>query len=375
MTGNSINGTERFEDRLARSLRTLYRQFGYSHYRMSKFEEYELYVQNKDFIGSSGIISFTDTDGRLLALKPDVTLSIIKSLRRSKETQKVFYNENVYRTSNGTGTFRESPQCGLECIGEIGPYDICEVLYLALLSLKEIGKPFRLVLSHMELLLSWIRSSGIPETQQETLFRCIKQKNTDGIRELAAQCGCDSEKLISAIRLGGDPQEILPKLAAFCGNREIVYLKELEKVTRVMIDMGFPGVLEIDLSIVNDMDYYSGIVFRGYVEGIPEGVLSGGCYDRMMKKTGRDCSAIGFAVYLDRLERIETDRPLEKDDVLLLYSDNTAPETVLKAVSNLAEKGLTVRASAVRPKNLRYGSIFRLADDGTLYQIREEDRC
>ena len=89
-------------------LRALYQRYGYTQYKMSKFEEYDLYVQNKDFLVGDGVITFNDTDGKLLALKPDVTLSIIK---KSKDeggvTQKVYYNENVYRISKNTHTFKE----------------------------------------------------------------------------------------------------------------------------------------------------------------------------------------------------------------------------------------------------------------------------
>ena len=62
-------------------LRMLYRQYGYTYYKMSKFEEYDLYVRNKSFLGSDNILTFTGTDGKLMALKPDVTLSIIKNTK------------------------------------------------------------------------------------------------------------------------------------------------------------------------------------------------------------------------------------------------------------------------------------------------------
>ena len=88
---------------LVPALRALYERSGYSRYKMSKFEEYDLYVRNKDFLVSDSVITFTDTNGRLMALKPDVTLSIVKN---SKDTpgfaQKVYYQENVYRISKGT---------------------------------------------------------------------------------------------------------------------------------------------------------------------------------------------------------------------------------------------------------------------------------
>ena len=106
-------------------LRSIYRRYGYSQYKMSKFEEYDLYVRNKDFLVSDNIITFTDTTGKLLALKPDVTLSIIKNGKDVPVViEKVYYNENVYRVSKGSHQFKEIMQVGLECIGDIDDYCI-----------------------------------------------------------------------------------------------------------------------------------------------------------------------------------------------------------------------------------------------------------
>ena len=100
------------------NLRSLFRKHGYSRYKMSKFEEYDLYSGNKDFLVSDRVITFNDSTGKLMALKPDVTLSIIKNNRGFQDDiLKVFYDENVYRVSKGTGSFKELTQSGIECIG------------------------------------------------------------------------------------------------------------------------------------------------------------------------------------------------------------------------------------------------------------------
>ena len=67
------------EERAIFNLRSLYRKYGYAPFKMSKFEEYDLYVRNKDFLVSDRVITFNDTNGKLMALKPDVTLSIVKN--------------------------------------------------------------------------------------------------------------------------------------------------------------------------------------------------------------------------------------------------------------------------------------------------------
>ena len=100
--------TLRREEQAVFALRGLYETYGYAPYKMSKFEEYDLYVRNKEFLISDGVITFTDTDGKLMALKPDVTLSIIKNSRDEAGcVQKVYYNENVYRVSEDAHCFKE----------------------------------------------------------------------------------------------------------------------------------------------------------------------------------------------------------------------------------------------------------------------------
>jgi len=359
----------RTDEQIAFALRQLYSRYGYTHYRMSKFEEYELYVQNKDFIGSGGIISFTDTDGKLMALKPDVTLSIIKNLRRSKGVQKVYYNENVYRVSKGSGVYREILQTGLECIGEIGHYEISEVLFLALKSLETVGRPFRLDLSHMELMTGLIASAGVPEDAMSELVTCIKRKNADGIRELFAACGADpamGDVLASVAGLYGTPDKVIPALRELLPREAVPYVDELNEICTVLQSMGYRDMIAIDLSAVNDMNYYSGIVFRGYLDGIPDGVLSGGCYDRMMKKMGRDCGAIGFAVSLDRLELLNTSVRTKDCDLLLLYSEKTSPVMVLTTVNRFTDEGLSVLAASKAPEGIRADRIRYLSEDGSI---------
>ena len=122
------------------SLRQLYEHFGYVHYKMNKFEEYDLYAENKDFLAGDKIITFTDTNGKLLALKPDVTLSIVKNYNDIPGVvRKVYYNENIYRTSKSTKTYKEIMQMGLECIGDLDIYQIAEVLILAAASLATLS--------------------------------------------------------------------------------------------------------------------------------------------------------------------------------------------------------------------------------------------
>lgn len=118
------------EETVISQLAKLYESYGYSYYKVSRFEEYDLYARNRNFLSGGQILTFNDADGRLMALKPDVTLSIVKNTKDDADMQKIYYKENVYRVLHSGEGFREIMQSGLECIGDIDMYATAEVLSL-----------------------------------------------------------------------------------------------------------------------------------------------------------------------------------------------------------------------------------------------------
>ena len=120
------------QERLSLQLRQLYENAGFRHYHMSRFEEYGLYQQNRRFLADEQVLSFTDLDGRLMALKPDVTLSIAKNAQVEQGScGRFYYLENVYRPSQESHTFQEISQMGLECIGAVDDAAAAQVVSLA----------------------------------------------------------------------------------------------------------------------------------------------------------------------------------------------------------------------------------------------------
>ena len=175
---NSLDRIIKSDERAIFELRALYKSFGYSQYKMSRFEEYDLYVRNKDFLLSDEVITFTDRNGRLLALKPDVTLSIIKNSSDEKGlVEKLYYNENVYRVAPGTHNFKEIMQAGLECIGDLSFYDISEVVLLAAKSLSLISESYVLDISHMGLIAAVLEDAGLSPQGKKQALTFLNQKN------------------------------------------------------------------------------------------------------------------------------------------------------------------------------------------------------
>lgn len=353
-----------YEERILMQLRDLYQQFGYAQYRMSKFEEYDLYARNKDFLVSENVLTFTDLNGKLMALKPDVTLSIVRgSPDRTDRFYKVFYNENVYRTAGSTRSFREIPQAGLECIGPVDDYSVLEVLLLACESLRRISPRCVLEISHLDIIAALTDELGVPEETRRKLLKCIGEKNRHELRELCREAGADpagTERLLRLLAASGTPEEVLPALRSLPCPPEA--LKQLETVAAGFRDAGLSQLLRIDFSVMNDMRYYNGIVFRGFVYGVPTGVLSGGRYDRLLEKMGRRAGAIGFAVYLDELEHIAPEETGLDADVLLLYGEGVPPEALFREVRALTGAGKRVLVQPSEPENGSFGEIRRLTE-------------
>ncbi len=344
----------------ALALRQLYAAYGYTPYKMSKFEPYDLYAQNRSFVTGDHILTFTDTDGRLMALKPDVTLSVIKHYRGGQ--QKICYHENVYRDTGASHEFREIPQAGLECIGEIDLYTQLEVLSLAAESLRRISDRAILDLASVSWISGLLAASGADHAAEKRLMRLLHEKNAHGIRTLCEES--DLPKDASAVwqalaALYGPAQALLPRLKALCLNEEMEAAHEALSSLCGMLDAD-PGVeVNLDFSILSDLKYYNGLVFKGYVPGVHAGILSGGQYGNLVKRLGKQAGAIGFAVYLDMLSQLPAaQRPLDAD-VLLLYGEKASPLAVAKKARALREQGLRVRVQKEEGEG-RYSRIIRM---------------
>ena len=352
------------EERAIFNLRSLYRKYGYAPFKMSKFEEYDLYVRNKDFLVSDRVITFNDTNGKLMALKPDVTLSIIKNSDDApNEKKKVFYNENVYRISKNTHRYKEIMQAGLECIGNLDFYDIYEVINLAAETLAQISDSFVLNVSHLGFLQKILDDVCPDAGFSEKAIRLIEEKNSHDLVKLCKEYGIEDDKsqvLSTIILTSGERNRVISQIEKICSNED---LNELRAISEMLETSPYSDKILFDFSVVNNMNYYSGFVFRGFVDGICDGVLAGGQYDRMMKKMGRKSGAIGFALYLDLLEQLRTEKPGYDVDVLLVYDGKTGIKTVADKVNELIKSGKTVSAQKTVPEKLRYKEIVDLRRD------------
>ncbi|MDR2502161.1 MAG: ATP phosphoribosyltransferase regulatory subunit, partial [Oscillospiraceae bacterium] len=194
-------------ERSALRLRALFHDHGYRRFPMSHFEPYDLYAANRAFLASDDIISFTGSAGKLLALRPDVTLSVVKSMKSAQTgLERVYYHENVYRRSGLGREFRESAQVGAECYGELSDDVMGEVTTLAVLSLKTLEAKTCLDVSHMGFIAAIMDELLLPSGVRGEFFARLSEKNAPGL-----SCLADKYSISTA---GAD---LLSRLAALYG--------------------------------------------------------------------------------------------------------------------------------------------------------------
>ena len=364
----------RGDEQAALTLRALYRDHGYTQYKMNKFEEYDLYVRNKNFLISDHIITFTDTSGKLLALKPDVTLSIVKNSDKGADTQKLYYQENVYRVSGRAHAFREIMQLGLECIGDVDAYCRFEVLTLAAKSLKAIANDAVLDVSHLGVVSAVLDGLGINTATRGELLRCIGEKNLHELRAIAKAADVSAGRLAALEALVasyGKPSQVLPTLLPqLACTVPAPMLDDLQHLLTALEASPVGDIVRLDFSVVGNIGYYNGLVFKGFVSGVPEGLLSGGEYNGLMRKMGKSENAIGFAVYLDALERLTQNENAYDVDAVVLYGKDADPAALGKAINTLVISGKTVAAHREVPKKLRYRELLTFDEkEGKLIEV------
>ena len=303
------------DEKYVLSLRALYENSGFVKYRMSKFEEYSLYSDRQSFLGRRNIITVSSPAGRLLALKPDITLSIVKSSAKAgnKAALKAYYAENVYVPDPDSDTIKEIPQVGVEFLDPMAKGAdfagaVAETGILAAKSLELLGHKWVLCLSHMGFLKAVLDEAGLEGEDRALATELIGDKNSHGLASLMDRLGRQraGERLAAIARLAGDPAKVIAEAEKLVYSAEAeAALGELRALAEKIGDVSSGnGAVQIDFSIINDVDYYGGAVFKGFVDGVPRAVLTGGRYDRMAESLGCGGGAVGFAVLVGELDRL-----------------------------------------------------------------------
>lgn len=199
------------------------------------------------------------------------------------------------------------------------------------------------------------------------LLKYITEKNIHDVKKLCAENNLSQEvvdSITALISLCDAPDKVISEIENIpLKDKCKSHINELKELISVLGTFPWKNKIRFDFSIVNDMNYYNGIVFKGYINGIPTDVLSGGQYDALMSKMGKSCGAVGFAVYLDLFERYETVENEYDVDILLVYDDLSTSVGIMQSTELLSSDGKIVLAVKNIPENLKYRNIVYMKGD------------
>jgi len=306
--------------------------------------------------GPASLFVVVDRSGELLALRPELTASVARlvATRGPEGVARLYYVGSVFRADAGRGGSREFPQAGVERVGEGGADADAEVVALAVEALREAGVAgARLGVGHAGFLRALLEAAGLQERsvpQQALLRRDFVTLSAllEGAPEPVRQALLDLPSLrgrgalSSARRLGVGGQA----------------LEELEAVLEALGAYGVAEHVEVDLGIIRDFDYYTGVVLEAYAPASGAPLLGGGRYDGLLEHFGASRPAVGFAVHLERvLSSCRLDVP--PPPVLeVAYDPSTRPQAVAWA-SKARAAGLRVATGPAQNGPPRAGVNFR----------------
>ncbi|MBK5254148.1 MAG: ATP phosphoribosyltransferase regulatory subunit [Peptostreptococcaceae bacterium] len=368
---NSIYNKLSKEEALPLILREIYESRGYNKYKMGEFVPYDIYLENRNFLRDEGIITFTGANGKLMALKPDVTMSVVKNVADETVTKKVFYYENVFRMSNSQ--YEEINQIGVEFIGGEDLYASTEVIELACRSLEAISSKYILSINDMGFMAGLLEELKLNDEAELELSNIMKLKSLTALKKFCSKYELDDKQcnyLKDIIRLEGPFAEVLVDAKNLCLNEKMeIALDELDELFETLKAINLSDRIKLDLSIVNDLDYYNGIIFKGYIDGVPKAVLSGGRYDNLMHKLNKKQAAVGFALYLSYIDRLFKNETKYNSEAVIYYGNSNTVDVAI-AVSKLSEIYKSVRAERYDLNHVKAEKEFNLVN-GEIKEVKK----
>ncbi|PAV30592.1 ATP phosphoribosyltransferase regulatory subunit [Virgibacillus profundi] len=357
---NNGSSVEDFQIRenLITTLKNRFTTYGYKQVRTSTFEYYDLYSTISGTVNKDEMIKVIDSGGKVLVLRPDVTIPITRMIALNKQhlsdNLRLFYMLDVFRQSVEQADEKESTQAGIEYFGENKPEVDSEVIMLAIHTLKDLDfSNFKIEMGHAGFFKELISQTTLSQAEIDQLQILIQSKNIVEMEPFLTSLSIneDVKKAIQMIPLlYGDPAHVIQQAKDIILNDEMeVLLQNLIEVYEVIKDYGVEDSIVFNFGLINNMNYYSGIIFQGFVANVGKPVLMGGRYDNLGEQYGTGMPAIGFAFEVDLLLHALNQQGLSDDQNpsvdMIIYYEKLKQREALSTAFRLREAGYQVLTS------------------------------
>ena len=330
-------------------------KWGYKEISTPTIEFYETFNDSTESLKEEDMYKFFDNNGKILVLRPDMTVPVARmistKLKDLELPARLFYNANTFRVNESMiGRRNEYIDCGIELIGAKEGYSDLEVLIIAMETLKAMGKKeFKLEIGNVQILKMAMEDMNLDSTKREVLAELIDKKSLTTLNNFLTALNLSKEHFDFLARLPwlfGDYSAIDEALGLAFNEKikeSILYLKNIYEV---LTELGYGNYITFDLSIVPKLNYYTGIIFNGYIEGVANRVLRGGRYDNLARNFGSDLAAVGFSVDINSIVDYLKKDYLEEDKKEILKEVVINSENFIegfKEVIALGKSGQTVK--------------------------------
>lgn len=317
-------------------LRKVYKYSGFSEIISPTLEFYDVFNSSNQSIPQEKMYKLFDSSGRILVLRPDMTTPIGRitstKIKSSVYPLKLCYTSNIFRINeNLNGKMSEVTQSGVEIIGVKNLKADAEVIITAINALLELGlKNFKIELGQANFFKALIQDIQLDEDEIEKLRTLIENKNfitlSNFLREKEEGVDEENIKILEKLpQLFGDI-EIIDKARSLTKNEgAIEALNNIRDIYSIIEKIGLSSYITIDLGMVQNIDYYTGIIFKGYAEEVGDYILSGGRYDNLIEQFGLCLPATGFAINVDNimmaLKKQSLLSPKENKKICMFYKE------------------------------------------------------
>lgn len=374
--------------KIERGVHDVMKAYGFHDIETPTFEYFDIFSRERGTVQSKEMFKFFDRGNNTLVLRPDVTPSIARCVAKYQKEEdmpiRLCYTGNTFvNTSPYKGKLQEVTQVGAELYNDDTSDADAEMIALMVECLLKSGlAEFQLEIGHADVFRGLAEEAGFDEWELSELRRLIVSKNFFGV-----------EELLDKLTVSSSLKEIFAKLPELLGDLPacVSYVKErtkservihaldrLQKVEEILKVYGFSDYVTVDLSMLSQYSYYTGVIFRAYTYGNGEAIASGGRYDGLVGQFGKEAPAIGLAIVLDQLMLAVNRQKLFEGDrlggTILLYPQALRSKAVALA-KDYREQGRTIqmlRKSSKKPYEAYQEYAKRMQADTVLY-LKEEN--
>lgn len=361
--------------------------YGFHDIETPTFEYFDIFSKERGTVQSGEMFKFFDRGNNTLVLRPDVTPSIARCIakyQKDEEMQiRLCYTGNTFvNTSQYKGKLQEVTQVGAELYNDETSDADAEMIAMMVECLLKSGlEEFQLEIGHADIFRGLVEEAGFQKAETEQLRSLIVSKNFFGV-----------EALLDKLTISDKLKEIFEKLPDLLGNvsecigfvkertgseRVLQALDRLLKVEEIVKSYGYSDYITVDLSMLSQYSYYTGVIFRAYTYGNGEAIASGGRYDGLVSQFGKEAPAIGLAIVIDQLMLALTRQKRFEESILggtvLLYPQSLRGKA-LELAREYREKGKAIqmlRKSSKKPYGEYLEYARRMQLDTILY-LKEE---